>query len=92
MADIVVSVAEFKANLSRILADGRLNRKTIVVTSRKHPIATVVPYVTDDVAGRSVGNGLAAIAGTWSDLEQISGAIDAAYRSRDQDAYREVPV
>lgn len=92
MDDMVVSVAEFKANLSRILAESRQHRRTVIVTSRKRPIATVVPYVADDMTGRSAENGLASIAGTWSDLEQIAGVIDGAHRSRDKDGYREVPL
>ncbi len=92
MADILVSVAEFKARLSQILTESRTFGRTIVITSRKKPIATVVPYTEQGVPVKPGEAGLASLAGTWDALEEIHDDIDSAYRSRQEDPYREVSL
>ncbi len=90
MADITVSVAEFKARLSQILTESRSFGRTIVITSRKRPIATVVPYTGEPI--QPGPGGLASLAGTWEALEEISDGIDSAYQSRQSETYREVSL
>lgn len=90
MAEIIVSVAEFKARLSQLLTESRSFGRTIVITSRKKPIATVVPYTGEQVPVQPGPGGLASLAGTWSELEEIRDDIDSAYRSRQTESYREV--
>ncbi|RKX75284.1 MAG: hypothetical protein DRP87_14955, partial [Spirochaetes bacterium] len=44
MTDIIVSVAEFKAKLSKYLAVGRSSNRRIIIMKRKEPVASVIPY------------------------------------------------
>ena len=90
MADIIVSVAEFKAKLSQILTDSRVFGRSVVILNRKIPIATVVPFTDDRMPILSGGGGLASLAGAWSDLAEISVEIDSAYNSRSDGLFREV--
>ena len=92
MTDITVSVAEFKARLSQILAESRSLGRTIVITSRKKPIATVVPYTGGQVPVQPGPGGLASLAGRWTELEEIRDTIDSVYRSRQAETYREVSL
>ena len=92
MTDIIVSVAEFKANLSRILSESRSSGKSIIITKRKKPIATVLPYTENDRTVRTGPAGLASLAGTWKELEEISPFIEEAVESRGKDIYREISL
>ncbi len=89
MADIYISVAEFKAHLSEILRESTVNRKTIVVTRRNRPLVSIVPYVDE---GQRGAGGLFSLAGTWTDFPEIASTIDRAYESRQADGYREVSL
>lgn len=90
MKEILVSVAEFRANLSRILSESRLQHTRIIVTSRKKPIATVVSYVDTDQVETASLEGLASLAGKWTDLDDIPRDIDRAYNARSEHSYREI--
>lgn len=92
MPNIVVSVAEFKANLSKFLSESRAAGSQIVITSRKKPIATVVPYTGEGTDTPPGYVGLASIAGTWTDFPKISSDIEYAYRSRQDETYREISL
>ena len=43
MKDTIVSVADLKARLSAYLADSRSQRRRIIVTNRRRPIAVITP-------------------------------------------------
>jgi prevent-host-death family protein len=89
MSEIIVSIAEFKTHLSRILNESRNLGERIVIVNRKKPVATVVPYL-DGVGTVQPGlGGLASIAGGWKELEDIVPHIDKAYISRQGETYRE---
>jgi prevent-host-death family protein len=82
LADITVSVAEFKARLSQILAESRSFGWTIVITSRMKPIATVVPCTGGQVPGQPGPGGMVSLAGRWTETQEIRDTIDSIYRSR----------
>jgi len=90
MTDIIVSVADFKAHLSRILSESRSSGKRIVIMNRKRPIATVLPYDDNNVTAQPGSGGLASLAGTWNDLEEITSDIEYAYASRRGEDFREI--
>jgi len=89
MTDIFVSVAEFKAKLSKYLTAGRSTNRRIVIMKRKEPIAAVIPYIKRGTKSTPT-DGLASIAGTWTDLEDIEPFINTAVASRKTEEYREV--
>ena len=91
MGDITVSIAEFKANLSRMLAESRAFGKTIILLNRKKPVATVVPYTGEGSPLQPGSGGLASLAGAWADLAEIGADIDEAFHSRRNGEYREIP-
>jgi antitoxin (DNA-binding transcriptional repressor) of toxin-antitoxin stability system len=82
MSDIIVSIAEFKTHLSRLLSESRNNGERIVIMNRKKPVATVVPYIDGPQIAQPGLGGLASLAGTWKELEEISSNIDEAFQSR----------
>lgn len=92
MTDIIVSVAEFKAHLSQILSESHSMDKRIIIMKRKKPIATVFPYKSETLKGQPAMGGLASVAGTWKELEEIAPKIDEAYTSRKKEKYREIPL
>ncbi|MDZ7792202.1 MAG: type II toxin-antitoxin system Phd/YefM family antitoxin [Spirochaetia bacterium] len=90
MTDIFVSIAEFKAKLSQYLSRGKETGHRIIVTKRRQPIASVIPY--GETNGKITPmEGLASIAGRWSSLEDISPFIDEAIETRKDEGYREIP-
>lgn len=90
MRDIIVSVADFKAHLSRFLSESRSTGTRIIVMKRKKPIATVLPF-DDTGAPVNLGNGgLASLAGTWPDFEEIADDVMHGYNSRGNETYREI--
>ncbi|UCF98974.1 MAG: type II toxin-antitoxin system prevent-host-death family antitoxin [Spirochaetaceae bacterium] len=91
MTDIIVSVAEFKAKLSKYLAAGRSANRRIVIMKRKEPIAAVIPYNENGTKSTPM-EGLASLAGTWNDLEDIVPDIDTVVAARKAEGYREVPL
>lgn len=90
MGDIIVSIAEFKTHLSRLLSESRNQGERIVVMNRKNPVATVVPYIDGAETVQPGLGGLASLAGAWKDLPDISLSIDEAHVSRGDDTYREI--
>ena len=92
MTDIIVSVAEFKAHLSQILSESRNEGKRIIIMKRKKPIATVLPYKEDIFKGQPAMGGLASVAGSWKELEEIAPFIDEVYAARSKEKYREIPL
>jgi prevent-host-death family protein len=90
MSDIVVSVAEFKAHLSRLLSESRANKKPIIILNRKKPIATVLPYEDTTKDASASACGLASLAGGWPGWEEISPEVERVYASRQKEDFREV--
>jgi len=91
MTDIFVSVAEFKAKLSKYLTAGRSSNRRIVIMKRREPIAAVIPYIESGTKSTPM-EGLASIAGTWTDLEDIEPSINTAVATRNTEGYREVSL
>lgn len=90
LGDIIVSIAEFKTHLSRLLNESRNHGERIVVMNRKKPVATVVPYIAGTETVQPGMGGLASLAGAWKDLADISMNVDEAFVSRGDDAFREI--
>ena len=91
MKDTVVSVADLKAKLSAYLADSRSQRRRIIVTNRRRPIAVITP-VRGEVGAVDSPSGLAALAGAWPDYHEIHEGIEQAYLNRRADGYRALPL
>ena len=91
MKDTIVSVAELKARLSAYLADSRSQRRRIIVTNRRRPIAVITP-VSAEVGTVDSPSGLAALAGAWPDFHEIQEGIEQAYLNRQADGYRAIPL
>ncbi len=91
MTDIFVSVAEFKAKLSKYLTTGKSSNRRIIIMKRKEPIAAVIPFVEHGTQSTPM-EGLGSIAGTWTDLEEIEPSISNAVAARKTEKHREVPL
>jgi antitoxin (DNA-binding transcriptional repressor) of toxin-antitoxin stability system len=90
MGDITVSIAQFKAHLSKLLSEGRSYGKRIIIMNRKTPVATVLPYNEKGLNTQPGSGGLASLAGSWEDLSEIDPYIQEAYQERQKEGYREV--
>lgn len=91
MQDNIVSVAQLKAKLSEYLAESRLKRRRLVVTSRKKPVAVITP-VNETFGDSGQPAGLAGLAGTWPEFGEIEGFINEGYASRRAEGYREISL
>ncbi len=92
MTDIIVSVADFKAHLSRFLSESRKTGNRIIIMNRKKPVATVLPFDENGINTGIEKGGLASLAGAWTDFEEIAADIMDVYNTRGAESYREISL
>lgn len=92
MHDIIVSVADFKAHLSRFLSESRETGNRIIIMNRKKPVATVLPFDGNGINTNIGEGGLASLAGAWMDFEEIADDVMNVYNTRGDDRYREISL
>lgn len=92
MQDIIVSVADFKAHLSRLLSESKKTGNRIIIMNRKKPVATVLPFDENGINTNIGKGGLASLAGTWTDFEEIADDVMNVYNTRGDDRYREISL
>ena len=97
MKDTIVSVADLKARLSAYLADSRSQRRRIIVTNRRRPIAVITP-VSAEVGpwihrpvwrrwrepGRTFTRSRKASISTSPDHRDQPASADSGYHSRER--------
>ncbi len=92
MQDIIVSVADFKAHLSRFLSESRKTGNRIIIMNRKKPVATVLPFDENGTGTHPGSGGLASLAGAWTDFKEIADDIMDVYNTRGTGNYREISL
>ena len=92
MHDIIVSIADFKAHLSRFLSESRKTGNRIIIMNRKKPVATVLPFDENGITAGIEKGGLASLTGTWTDFEEIADDVLNVHNTRGTEGYREISL
>lgn len=82
MSQQTVSIAEAKAHLSELIAKNQHAHKRFIITRRNKPVAALVTL--QDLAciqQHESKQGLAAIAGKWTDFDEVSDHISDSLRT-----------
>lgn len=80
-----VSVAEAKSHLSELIAKSALGHERFIITRRDRPVAALVSL--DDlriIEQHQERQGLAAVASSWADFEEVAEALGDLEMLRNQ--------
>ena len=88
-----VPLTRAKARLSELVARLMHRKEAIVITRKRLPVATLVPFEEWAKTEASDREGLAAAAGALADFDaEVDAMVDAIYAARASAKDRDVPI